>query len=584
MSAPAAPPPPLRPRSRRRPGAGAALGAATAALALALAGCGSSGGSGNEADPATVVPAAAPLYLGADVRPQGNEKAGAAAVGRSLSGQADPYTRLLLALQTPGSPTLDFGRDVAPWLGPHAGIFLSSLSGVGKLLPVIEQALLGSSGAAAAYPFGTHGAQGAIVMDTSDASKASSFLNSQASHAGAHAATYRGEPYQVTATGIAFAMVDHLAVIGSEGGVHEVIDTSISGGALKSSQDYSKLLSSAPAGALAHLYTNPTQQDAGAKLAAGPLLALTGSRPANISLVPSTSSLAVYVDATSSASTGTPGGLLSSAVEGGAAFDELPGDSWLAVGLDHVGTTLSDATATVSGLLATVSSLTGSAGAANASPLSLGGLVEGIISPLAVLGANTQQAKAEFASWMGSAGVFASGSGLLELKAAVVIESKVPTLSREAVGKLAAELRKKGDQIQPASIPGTDAAVGARVKGLPVLLYIANGKGAGGATKFVLGLGEASVTAALSPSSTLASSAARTSGATTLGEGLQPSLLFEVPTLVGLLEGIGLTEDPTLSKLAPTLKAIASVTAGGHSLGSDVERYKLVLALQPAAG
>ena len=43
------------------------------------------------------------------------------------------------------------------------------------------------------------------------------------------------------------------------------------------------------------------------------------------------------------------------------------------------------------------------------------------------------------------------------------------------------------------SIPGTDAAISARVTGLPVELDIVNGRAANGQTKFVIGLGEASV-------------------------------------------------------------------------------------------
>ena len=35
-------------------------------------------------------------------------------------------------------------------------------------------------------------------MDTTDSSKAQAFLNTQAQHAGAHAATYRGVSYQLT--------------------------------------------------------------------------------------------------------------------------------------------------------------------------------------------------------------------------------------------------------------------------------------------------------------------------------------------------------------------------------------------------
>src|SRR5258707_1099312 len=81
---------------------------AAAATVLACAGCGSSHSSGTTIDPASAVPATAPLYASATVRPDGALQSAARAAGRALTRQADPYLRLLGALQTPGSPALDF--------------------------------------------------------------------------------------------------------------------------------------------------------------------------------------------------------------------------------------------------------------------------------------------------------------------------------------------------------------------------------------------------------------------------------------------------------------------------------------------
>lgn len=57
-----------------------------------------------------------------------------------------------------------------------------------------------------------------------------------------------------------------------------------------------------------------------------------------------------------------------------------------------------------------------------------------------------------------------------------------------------------------------------------------------------------------------------------------------MPTLVGLLEAVGLTEDPTLSKVLPYARAITSIAGGGHALPDEVERYKLVATLRHAGG
>ena len=176
--------------------------------------------------------------------------------------------------------------------------------------------------------------------------------------------------------------------------------------------------------------------------------------------------------------------------------------------------------------------------------------------------------------------MFASGTGLLELKGGVAISSSDPALSRAAVGELAAKLRKAGDSIAPASIPGTEASVTAHVVGLPVELDIAAGRDASGQAKFVIGIGEASVAAALRPSSTLSGAATRAAAAATLGEGIQPSLIVNIPTLLGLLEGVGLLEDPTISPLVPYLRSLTTLTGGGRGLGGGIERFRLLVGLQ----
>jgi hypothetical protein len=551
----------------------------------ALAGCGSTHASGTSADPASAIPASAALYAGATVRPQGSQQAAALAAGKALTHQADPYLRLLGALQTPGSPKLSFKSDVAPWLGPHAGVFLASLGSTGSLTSLLEQGLLGGSSSTSAFPFNAKGVQGAIVMDTTDTAKASSFLDSQAKHAGAHSSSYHGVSYEISSTGVAFGLVDRFAVIGSEAAMHEVIETTHGGSSLAASSGYSKLLASAPTNALAHIYSNPASSAPAAAqpgLLSGVVGLLAGAREANISLVPSAGSLALDADTLSSTAAGTSSaGLLSADPQSAKVLGELPGESWLAIGLGNLGANLTQDIQGLRGLTSLASS--GQEGP-SASPLSLQSLIEGMIAPLDVLGAESAQARHAFASWMGSAGVFASGGNLLELKAAIVIESKDPALSRAAVNELGSALRKAGGVVQPASIAGTEAAVGVRLSGLPVILDVADGRDSSGAAKFVLGFGEASVKDALAPPNELSASAPHTAAAASIGEGTQPSIMLDFPTLLTLLEGVGLTEAPPLSKFVPYLRSLTTLSGGGHELGGGVERFRVVLGLQSGEG
>ena len=185
---------------------------------------------------------------------------------------------------------------------------------------------------------------------------------------------------------------------------------------------------------------------------------------------------------------------------------------------------------------------------------------------------------------MGSGGVFASGSNLVELKAGVAITSTDPARSRAAVSELADQLRSGGASVSPVSIPGTEAALSVAVTGLPVKLDLADGRASDGQTKFVIGVGEASVAAALDPPSTLASAASRTQAASDLGEGIQPSLMFDFPTFLGLLEGIGLLEQPPIGKFLPYLRASTTLVGGGRQLSDQTARFKLVLGLQTTTG
>lgn len=561
-----------------------------AVAALAGSGCGSSP-SGSSSDPANAVPASVALYAGAVVRPNGSLQKAASAAGRTLTHQADPYLRLLGALQTPGSPSLDFKRDVAPWLGSRAGVFLSSGGGsseaaIARLLKLVEQGLLGNSSGGGSFPFAAHSVEGAIVLDTRDTAKARSFLQMLAKRAGAHTSSYHGTSYQL-ANGIAFGIVARLAVIGTEPGLHSVIDTT-SGGALSlaHSPAYAKLQAAAPRGALAHLYANPGAVSEGAPRSraqgsASALALLAGQRLLDISLVPSDSSFALDVDAVAPDSAGAAsGGLLAAGPGASRALGELPGESWLAVGLGNLGGTLSANPRALQGLASLGGLLAGPSPAAPSAGLSVTGIVEGLLKPLTVLGANTAETKRDFAGWMGSAGLFASGSGLLELRGAIVIDSNNAALSHAAVAKLGAMLRQGGSSVQRTSIAGADAAVAVHLSGLPVVLDIANGRDSSGNVKFVIGIAEQSVEAALNPSSTLSGAASYGTAAASLGEGIQPSVLVEFPTLLGLLEGVGLSEDPSVAPFVPYLRSLGTLSGGGKSLGGGIERFRLVLGLQ----
>ncbi len=187
-------------------------------------------------------------------------------------------------------------------------------------------------------------------------------------------------------------------------------------------------------------------------------------------------------------------------------------------------------------------------------------------------------------SWAGATGVYVSGSSVLSLQAAVVIDSTNPARSREAVAKLAQAYREAGGQTSPTSVPGTETAVTVKLPNFPLTLTLAYGQG-----KFVAGIGPASIQEALNPQSTLAGTSNYNAAASALGQGIQPSALVEVHTLSGLIESLGLNETPGFSGFASAVAPLSAIAVGGgESLPDGVTRARVVLGLQapeqPASG
>jgi hypothetical protein len=560
-----------------------------ALLATAIGGCGGSSPSGTSASPATVTPASAPLYIDAVVRPEGNLKTNATTTARTLTQRQKPFEGLLKLLAGPTGKAPNYAKEVAPWLGPHAGIFFSTVSRsriqglmgsetLTKLLSEgvsgLEAALLGQSGLQAALG---NSAQGALVLDTSNVAEAKAFLEGQAHSAGAHTTSYRGISYQVSPDGIAEGIVHRFAVIGSEAGLKSVIDTAAGGASLAQASAYSKLASTAEQGSLANAYLSPEELTQALKGGGTgsilPLLVGLLGTPGQLylSAIPSSKTVTLDLDALPAAAAASGSGkeaLGEEALgEGGAqVLRGLPGNSWLAVGIGDLGSALGHGAQGL-GALASLG------GAINLDGVNFGKL----LAPLSSPALNVQR---DLLSWAGATGLYVSGTSVLELKAAVIIASNNQARARAAVAKVAQAYSEAGGQTSPTSVPGTETAVAVKLPDFPLELTLAAGQG-----KFVAGLGAASIEEALKPQSTLEGSSSYSAAASALGQGIKPSALIEVRTLSGLLESLGLNQSPGFSGFASAIAPIGTVTAGGGaSLADGVKRARVVIGLQPASG
>jgi hypothetical protein len=562
-------PPLTHTRRRRAQSRPLAFALALIATGAVLAGCGSSGSSG---DPSSLIPASAPLYASFAIKPSGGSSGEASTAAKKLTHLAEPYGSLAQALLSSEGVHVEFKRDIEPWVGDSASVFITSLDtsklpqSSSSIQTLLEGGLSGAASSLGADAFGSSATQGAIVLETSDVGAARSFLEKRAHEQQAHATSYRGVAYQVSASGAAEGIVKNFAVIGSEAGFRSVVDTSLGGADITSASGYAK----PPANAIASAYVQPEAlikaiHGSGGIASQGVSLLgqlFTGAQSASLSVTPTSNSISLQGEI-HSANGSTP--LFGQ--EGAKALGELPGGSWLAAGVGNVGANLPSAFA----LLHSVASFATSTVFASFGGPSIEKLFAALDSPSAKL----QQ---DFGPWATSGAMFVSGAGLFNLQAALVISSSDPAASQAAVGKLAKLMQGAGASVSNTSIAGTGAAVSVKLQGFPAVIFIADGQGANGASKFVLGLGQQSVQGALAPSSTLSASPAYTSATSTLGGGIEPSLIVEFPTMLGFMESLGLTQSPGLSNLVPYFKSLGTLTAGATSQ-NGVEHFRVVVGL-----
>lgn len=118
-----------------------------AVAALLIAGCGGGGSDSSGSDPASVMPAGAPVYLDFTVRPEGETKTNIEALAKSIAGVDDLGELVIEELEKSASEEgegFDYEKEVEPWLGEEGGLFLreyvgEDFEGVGAAIQVSDE-------------------------------------------------------------------------------------------------------------------------------------------------------------------------------------------------------------------------------------------------------------------------------------------------------------------------------------------------------------------------------------------------------------------------------------------------------------
>ena len=501
------------------------------AVAGLVAGCGSSSPGGADADPAAAVPASAPVYLEFVVQPEGEVRDGALAAGRKVLGSDDPARKLAEvfddALRDEG---VSFARDVAPWLGKRVGLAVTG-EGAKRERIVVVAASADDDAAQAALP--------------------------RLAGAGSIERSHDGVDYRLGRNGdTAAAAYEGRVLVGSEAGVRAAIDAA-KGDALAETDKLRQARDDVSASeGLGFLYADVRALArgllGGMGSQAGPAAMLL---PGLLDALPETvgARLDAAADAVRIDATARGGSRAGSGAGAPRAVTELPGDSWLGLGIADVGGTLDDTIERLSS-----QGITG----------------VGVQAFLAQLRQQTGlDLRRDVLSWMGDAGLFVTGEREAGAGGGLVIQAKDAARMRSTVGKLAPLVRGlAGGDVAPLDARGVDEGFVVRTDGKPAVYVAAAGE------RFVIAVGRRALGQAIAPADRLGDQAEFRAAAEKLGDGLQPSFYLDVPAVTRLLERLG-GDHEKLATALPYLEAFGALVGGSRREG-DVTRAKVVATLK----
>jgi hypothetical protein len=507
----------------------ALLGALVSAIAI---GCGSSSSSGGDDDPAALVPANAPVYAEATLRPEGKVGADLDAALRKILRTDDPGAKIQKAIDDSGKTDgVTYKDDVEPWLGERAGIAVTAIHG--------------------------NDADFVAVINSKDDGKAKDAL--QTAKGDIVKRSYKGVDYRFdrkdsTAAGV----FEHSVVVGTEPGFRSAVDAS-KGQALAESNGLRGVRSKVAQERVGLLYLDvegllrAVSQSAGSQPEVGAVLqSLSAAVPKTIGAALQAQPDALKVDGVS---LGTPKAAASGA-SGADMVAALPGDSWLALGFGRSGQTLE-------GVLDAVGNAGGLTG----------------VGVNALLSQFQQQTgldlRKDVLSWMGDAGIFVAGKGLPDLGGALVIKTSDPAKTKRVIGvlrRLAGQQR--GAKIEALDAQGVDEGFTLLPADGPRVDVALAGE------RFIVAVGAAgALKQAIAPDQTLGSAPAFTEAAGKLGDGLRPSFYLDFQQVVSLVEGF-VGNEASFQKAKPYLDTFGAIVAGAKDEGDGVTRARFAVTLK----
>jgi Protein of unknown function (DUF3352) len=505
----------------------ATLVAAAAVAAGVLVGCGGDDGGGDvEVGPAAAVPANAPIYVDATVKPTGQARTDAQAALSKVLDTSDPGAKIISLIdqegqQQPPNERFTYAADIEPWLGERIGAFFTSVSGEGK---------------------------GAAVAETTDPARA--LAAARKSESGATQTSDHGGTtvYTNPADGDSFATVGDFLVFGETEAVNAAIDAN-SGDSLGDSGDFTDAIGDLPDERLGTFYTVPRnlieslgeqfdqQSRALLEESAGDAL----DQPVSGALTASPDSF--DLEFVGGSGVETPESPL---------IGDVPGDSWLALGLGDLGETAKR----------TLEQLRDSG---------IPNFEQGLSQVEQATGSSVDQ----LTDALGDAVIYVRGTKESNLNGALIMQSNDPDLTGRLLGQLQS-LVQLGTQggVRPLQLSG--GGTGFQIfdpTEIPQPVEVAQQ-----GDKLVIGYGANSVAQSLAPGQTLADSPTFSSARGRVAD-LGTDLFLDFPAVFRLAESEGAKSDSGYLEAKPYIDALSYLVSGSGSEGDQAE-VKAVLGLK----
>ena len=509
----------------------ALLFACAAIAATLLIGCGGGDDDGGSADvgPAVAVPANALIYVDATVKPAGSSEADAKAALGKVMNTDDPGGKIVSLIEqsakNDGNP-INFQQDVEPWLGEQAGFFFTNLS---------------------------DDEQGAAVIETSDPAAALAFARkaSGATETSPAPKAYNGVSYQTDPedpTSTVFGTVGDFLVTGTEAGFKAAVDAD-KGDSLGDESDFKDAIGNLPSDRLGTFYTvpktlidtiPPDQIDPSGK-------ALLEGSAGDALGKPVAGALTASAD---TFDLDFIGGDTGSDTPESALIGDVPGDSWLALGVGDLG------------------------GIAKQSLDRFKDQIPNYDAIVQQIESTTGSSLDDLTSSLGDAVLYVKGVTQPTLSGALVVQTNDPDLTGRLLTQLQGLMQLGSTGVKPLQLGGGGTGFSfSDPTEIPAPIEFAQQ-----GDKLVIGYGTGSAQEALAPAQSLGDSPAFSTAKGQVSD-LGTDFFLDFPSVFQLAEATGAKGDPDYVQAKPYIDALTYLISGSGSKDDQTE-VKAVLGLK----